>query len=749
MVKARWSVVVVLMLTGSWAHAGVPDTPFVQEYHEPYSIDPGGPGNDVRAIEVTADGMVYAATKAGVRVLQEGRWQPVPGVTSGPTFDLFVDHDGLLWIGAWDGVYTVRDAKGAKTDGVDGPVSAVGAVPGGMMALGPRGAWRSRDGRWAPIEESWSRNVRDIVSCPDGTTWIATGLGLYRIDASGTRHYYRKDELLSGEDNGLALDPDGRLWIASWGGLDVYRNSTRVDYFTTEKGLPCFDVRSVTFAPDGTLWAGTALGVARYATRPEWVFQNNGSPWSLRHSRRWLLSDDVRDVAVAPNGDAWVATAEGVSAIKRRTMTLAEKAEYYHDILLKRHVREPWLVEKCYFPDPKDHSKWEPRDDDNDGQYTNMYMVMESLKYAVTKDAKAKERADKAFDAMEFLQTVTGTDGFFARTVVPSTWTKMADANETFTPEEIADRLRRDPRWKPVEQRWRPSADGKWLWKGDTSSDEMTGHFFGYYYYFKLAADESRKERVRALVSKIMDHILANGYTLTDIDGTPTRWGVWSPEKLQGDPDWRVEGKINSFELLSYLKTAYYITGNQKYQDEYLTLIERYGYHETTRRPKADGRSEWNHIDDELLSLAAPGLLHNETDPLLLSIYREGLEWSYRMVENDQNALFNFLFGAVGGKDFHIEETVAFLRDQPLDLVQWWIDNSKREDIQFVRRPMADPLQTSRMLPPSERGVMRWDKNPWTVVSGDFGDPEGHLESCGVFWLLPYWMGRYYGWIEK
>ena len=118
------------------------------------------------------------------------------------------------------------------------------------------------------------------------------------------------------------------------------------------------------------------------------------------------------------------------------------------------------------------------------------------------------------------------------------------------------------------------------------------------------------------------------------------------------------------------------------------------------------------------------------------------------MVENDQNALFNFLYGAVGGKDFHVEETVAFLRDQPLDLVQWWIDNSKREDIQFVRRPMADPLQTSRMLPPSERGVMRWDKNPWTVVSGDFGDPEGHLESCGVFWLLPYWLGRYYGWID-
>jgi hypothetical protein len=56
---------------------------------------------------------------------------------------------------------------------------------------------------------------------------------------------------------------------------------------------------------------------------------------------------------------------------------------------------------------------------------------------------------------------------------------------------------------------------------------------------------------------------------------------------------------------------------------------------------------------------------------------------------------------------------------------------------------MLDPLRTSRMLPPSERGVMRWDKNPWDVISGDSSDPEGHRESSGVFWLLPYSMGRY------
>jgi hypothetical protein len=39
---------------------------------------------------------------------------------------------------------------------------------------------------------------------------------------------------------------------------------------------------------------------------------------------------------------------------------------------------------------------------------------------------------------------------------------------------------------------------------------------------------------------------------------------------------------------------------------------------------------------------------------------------------------------------------------------------------------------------------MRWAENPYAyVLRGD-----GHSESSGTFWLLPYWMGRYYGLIE-
>ncbi|HQO35184.1 MAG TPA: two-component regulator propeller domain-containing protein [bacterium] len=724
---------------GTYAAESVKDVPFMQEYHVEYPVEASEGGNDIRTIAVDNSGVVWAGTKAGVYALRGKTWEPQSKITQGPIYDLYVDPAGAMWVAAWDGLYQIKGDQVQKASGVDGPVAVVGAAWDGLLALGPDGSWIEKSGKWSPVEGGWSRNDRAIVPDPDNrAVWLGTCMGLYRWDGQDLRLFFREEELFSGDIRALAFSPDKRLWIGSLGGIDVYANGKREKYFTTEKGLPNYDVRSLAFAPDGVLWVGTALGVVRY----------DGKNWSLRNSRRWLLSDDVRDVAFDGEGTAWIATAAGVSAIKKRNMTLADKAEHYLDICLKRHVRPPGLVEKCRFPNPKNRNVFEPIDDDNDGGYTSIYMVMECLRYAVTKDPKAKENADKTFDALEFLQTVTGTKGFVARTVVPTTWKKMADPNEKLSPQETVERRIHMPRYKIVPERWRLSADGKWLWKGDTSSDEITSHMFGYLFYYDLVADKTDKERVRSLISRIMDHIIDGGYVLRDIDGKATRWGVWSPEKLNGNPEWRTESHINSFEILSYLKTAYHITGDEKYQKEYLQLIEKHGYGKRVRRPKAYGMSERTHIDDELMIQAVPGLMLNEKDPALRGIYMEGITWAYRTVENDQNPYFNFTFGMIGGQGFHLEVSIAFLRDAPLDLIQWTVDNSKREDIRLVRWPMLEPLQLDRMLPPSERGVMRWDKNPWEAISGDFSDPEGHLESNGVFWLLPYWMGRYCGFIE-
>jgi hypothetical protein len=71
---------------------------------------------------------------------------------------------------------------------------------------------------------------------------------------------------------------------------------------------------------------------------------------------------------------------------------------------------------------------------------------------------------------MEILQEATGTPHFIARSVLPIGTAPLHEVDRTFTADEIAEAKLRDPREKPIEKRWLPTKDGKYLWK-DLSFD--------------------------------------------------------------------------------------------------------------------------------------------------------------------------------------------------------------------------------------------------------------------------------------
>ena len=715
----------------------VPDAPFVQESHEPRLLPDGPRSNDVRAVAVDALGAAWAATGAGVYVLAEGEpgWRPQADEgAEGPAFDVLADSTGNVWAGVWNGLWRCRREKLEKVARVDSPIAALASDGRILLAAGPDGLWRVADGGAERQPLPCSRGVRALLPDPEGGLWFATGLGLHLEREDRPLDLQTGGGPLTTDVRGIAFARDGSLWSVGLGGAVVYRGGKVASLHTPASGLPSSEASCVTRGPDGRMWVGTSLGVARF----------NGKAWSLRHSRRWLLDDEVRDVAFGPDGSAWVATAAGVSVLRVKETTLAAKAEHFLAVCVQRHVREPGLVEKCRLREPGNVATWEPQDDDNDGGFTATYMAMQSFRYAVTKDPAAREAAARAFRALRFLQAVTGTRSFFARTVVPSTWSRMADPNDSTSDPEWADRRIRDPRAKRVEKRWRPSADGKWLWKGDTSSDEVTAHMYGYLIYHDLAADEKEKELVREQVARIVDGIIEGGFVLRDIDGEHTRWAVWAPEKLNRDPDWAPERGVNSVEILSYLKLACHVTGDPKYEEAYRRLLRGHRYDLNVRRAKTTNPSWRTHIDDELLALAYPALLLHERDPELRALYLESLDHWHDAVKDDHSPFFDFTYRTLSGKDLDLEGALEFLRDAPLDLVRWTVDNSRREDLRLVRVPEIEHVQTDRLPPASERGVMRWDDNPWRAVQGD----GGRTESDGVYWLLPYWMGRHLGLLQ-
>ncbi len=726
------NIILLLVFIVSIISAQVEDEPFIQEYHKPYPLETEKQ-NDVRTIVVDESNNVWAGTKAGLLNLDNSRKEWIAVLDSsdqGPINDLFIDSEGTIWVAAWNGLFNIGNDKISKIHDVKGPIGVVSQIDGKILAMGPYGIWKLENNNWKEHDLTYSKAVRELIPASKGGYYLATGKGLYHQTSSGVDLFQNEDEILSDNLSGLAYSDNGELWVGGLGGLSIYQNNKWIKTFTPKDGLPTAWVTSVSKSIDGTMWVGTTLGVTRY----------DGSSWSLRHSRRWLLSDDVRDISFDSQNNAWIATSKGVSAIMKKKINLRQKAGHYYGIMQRRHIRAPYFVESCRFKVAGDTTSWFPRDDDNDGQYTSMYLAMESYKYAVTKDPEAKENARSAFSALKYLQTVTETDGFVARTVIPSNWDRMADANRTISDKQWAEIILEEPRESRVEDMWLPSSDGNWLWKRGTSSDEITGHMYGYYIYYELAAEGEEKKQVGDQILKIVDHIVDNGYVLVDIDGKHTKWGVWAPEYLNDKPDWATERGINSVEILSYLKLAYHVSGDEKYQKEFYKLYNDYGYRDNILKAKSTIKSWRTYIDDELLALAYPVLMDQETDPEVKNRIEQSVHQWYSVLKNDDNPYFYFLYNGLTSQKLNLERSLFILRDNPLDLIGWKIDNSKREDLHLTREPILEDLQTNKLVPPSERSIMRWDRNPWLADTGD----GGYSERDGVAWMLAYWTGRYY-----
>ena len=266
----------------------------------------------------------------------------------------------------------------------------------------------------------------------------------------------------------------------------------------------------------------------------------------------------------------------------------------------------------------------------------------------------------------------------------------------------------------------------------------MDGHMMGYFFYYEFAATEAERILVRNHVSKIVDRLMATNYNLVDIDGTHTHWAVWSPDQLNNDPDWSSERSLNSFELLAYLKLVAHITKENKYEKAYRQLIDKEGYLDNAGKLNAKNPAWQIYFDRTMEGYLFPILLRYETDPKLHQFYTELIEQWMKDQTSGENLINNLTYTLATGKKVNVVQTIDFLRDAPLDLVDWRIDHTLREDVQIVRSPILEEIQVSVLPPASERGTVRWDKNPWAAITGD---PQQVREP--VFWLWPYWMARY------
>ncbi len=170
-----------------------------------------------------------------------------------------------------------------------------------------------------------------------------------------------------------------------------------------------------------------------------------------------------------------------------------------------------------------------------------------------------------------------------------------------------------------------------WMWKGDTSSDEVTGHMFG----LPIAARHlyppgPQKDALVSLITTIMSYIVNNGYTLVDVTGLPTTWGHWDPPTLNGNRLFSDGRGLNSLQILAFMQAVVIQSSDQAAQAlmarAYADLTSTNNeYNLNMLNLKIESPIDDNFSDDELTFLPYYTFLTNCGDETRFFDYRKCL----------------------------------------------------------------------------------------------------------------------------
>ena len=637
-------------------------------------------------------GMVWALTKYGLYRLGARSWEKIDDKQ-------FVDlctHLGVVHAATIDDIYKLQDNRFVTTK---------------------------------PESGYYSSNL--TMAMEDGTQIHVTPVKLGPIERiasySGTLYALRPGKLVLFD--GLMVNEDfidwgtflssrltdlqslgSRLFIGTSRGLSVLRGAS-LTTLQGKDGLPVEDITCLASGFDNDLWIGTQRGAVRMV----------GGEFHYFGADLWLPGNRVNQIA-AGDHVVYIATDKGIGIIRYEPFTLSKKADHF-----ERHLDE-WGHKRHGFIHSllNQNGEWIREISDNDGGHTAPYLAAMSYKYAVTGDPKAREEALEAFKALIWLERIAPIEGFFARAI----WSATADKH---------NRSIHGSGGLPAK--WYPSADSLWFWKGDTSSDEVTAHFYGITLFHDLVAREEEKEIAKQHLASIASYIIDSGWTLHDMDGKPTRWGRWDPDYLLRPYGFMDKG-LNGLEALSFMQSAYTLTGNPKFKEGYQQLLS-WAYHFNTLRQKnvfpPENIAPW---DDDLAFESYNTLLRYEKDPKLRSIYLRSLERTWEVKRMQKIAWFNFSYGALTGNDSEEDIAVQRLREWHLIPESRIFSNSHRDDL-HIEAGYISYEGGRKALSAREIATERGSYNVQRLDGGHSG--LRILEP--VRFIHDYWMGRYYGFI--
>ncbi|GAA4394527.1 hypothetical protein GCM10023187_00460 [Nibrella viscosa] len=711
------------------AQSGHQDKPFWQDYSVKHYIDK--PTITLSGVYCDRNGSIKVFSSEGVLHPYGGQFL-YPGTLQPDRTYRTIQGKKINAIGTYDQQYVLLDNKAILSNAWAGKLYSEHTLPNARLFAGGRDfTFLISDGRALHL-------LKDAKTLWSGSLPNDEVIGLHFQKETNQFWILGRQSLATFSPTTNKLTPiftgkDFTAFDLSSGGQKVIIG-TRNGYIeldaTTQKPigdirrkLPATDITAVADI-NGRLWFGTSQGA--FALRPD-------GKYDYYYGERWLPGNQVTHIAKGKNKAVLVLTNAGLGEICFRQMTLHDKAMFFDKQVRSRHIRNGFNASLSGLGKGNVASGY-LEDSDNDGLWTSMYLAGEIFRYAVTKDEEALQNCRESLDAMERLYTINPIPGFPSR---------------SFERRGFISQLA-DP------DRWQHAPHPEWDWKATTSSDEAIGHIFAFGAMAELIPDKDLKTRAINLIDTLMGHIVKNDLYLIDYNGKPTQWGKWNPKYVNGFDPSIGDRKLNSSNIIGMLQTAYHFTKKEIYRKKAFELMQQHGYLENLMRPMkqigvAAGSTDdlaktlsdsWNHSDDEMYFVGYWGLYRYAFNDTLKAKYKKAILDHWQAERPEKEGAWNIFTALTGVKDFDLKEAIWYLQEHPLDLIDWSIANSHRQDIE----PMAPNFRRQtikEVLPPDERPIQRHNANMFNLDSRGANGLSEH--SAGDIWLLPYWMGRYLG----
>lgn len=481
-------------------------------------------------------------------------------------------------------------------------------------------------------------------------------------------------------------------------------------------------------------------------------------------------------------------------------MTLAEKAEKYDRLARNLHIHPEHkriahvTLAEGYTEDNATYENvidWDTGE--NDGLWTGLYIASQAFRYAVTHDEDALDNLRLMMEGMENGMRITGVSGLFTREYITPNIVGMSCPSNPSAYVPSPDK--KDNRWVKVDtdgtiiiydgvnSQWVrtehkvPVEFAGYCWLDNVSKDEYSGHMLALGVTYLLVDDEGVRSKAAQLLEEVADHLISHDMATVDWDGRITEHGRYWPLALDDFPG------FNAILSLSYIKMAAVASNRQDIADFYWNcLLQKNGPIDCIDQPGTppqsfadwltfiglyvghDGcKSNWNNFAMTFLGMFT--LVWYEHDPAMRWIYADAFENqmfthndNYRDMRKQHNAAWSMMAssmknvgpGSTGQDIWAVNDAICALRQFPKSKSMPSIDTG--EDMfptdydcesRFEGSYLTfDPVPVYLRCP----GTFTWWSNPYS--HWHCTENPRHIKHPADY-LLPYWMGRYFGYIDE